>query len=389
MPRKKKSASPGQSELLDITATLRTAACVPALREAVKAWRAGGHKGITDTTRILLNHWFRTDHKLPSGRPFRYHDSQREAIETLIFVWEHEKVRDRKTLLERYAQHQTDIRLPLYDQFARYCVKMATGSGKTKVMSLAIAWQYLNASRESDSVAKDYAKTILLLAPNIIVFERLKSDFAGERIFRADPVIPKELEIFWDFKCVLRGDGETAHSDGMLFLTNIQQFYERADRTNEDEPEAMTAVLGSKPPSQKLELTDFGDRIALRAGPLLVVNDEAHHTHDEDSEWNKIVRNLHQKNALAMQLDFSATPRFQKGQIFPWTISDYPLKQAILDGIVKRPMKGVAHINEPKSEIASVKYRGYLTAAVERWREYRDQLAQLKKKPILFVMLNS
>jgi type III restriction enzyme len=390
MPRKKKqAASPNQTELLDITARLKTGVCVPALREAVKAWRAGGYKGITDTTRLLLNHWFLTDHKLRTGRPFKYHHSQQEAIETLVFVWEYEKVRTRKALLERYATASPDLRLPPYDEFARYCVKMATGSGKTKVMALAVAWQFFNAARETDEVAKDYAKTFLLLAPNVIVFERLKLDFAGGRIFRADPVIPKELEIFWDFDCVIRGDTEKAHSEGTLFLTNIQQFYERPDRSNDDEPDIMTEVLGSKPPTKKLELTDFGERIAMRAGHLLVVNDEAHHTHDEDSEWNRIIRNLHIKTPLSAQLDFTATPRFQKGGIFPWTICDYPLKQAILDGIVKRPVKGIAKIQEAKSEIASVRYKAYLTAGVERWKEYREQLKPLKKKPILFVMMNS
>ena len=92
---------------------------------------------------------------------------------------------------------------------------------------------------------------------------------------------------------------------------------------------------------------------------------------------------------MTAQLDFSATPRFQKGAIFPWTISDYPLKQAILDNIVKRPMKGIAKIEEAKSQIASVRYRGYLAAAVERWREYREQLSALKRKPVLFIMMNS
>lgn len=100
MPRRPKpGASKAQGELLDITANLRTGPCVPALREAVKAWRAGGYKGITETTRILLNYWFKTDHKLPSGRPFKYHASQQAAIESLIFVWEFEKVRTRKALL--------------------------------------------------------------------------------------------------------------------------------------------------------------------------------------------------------------------------------------------------------------------------------------------------
>ena len=104
MPRKKKTAGPpSQTELLDIVGKLRTGPCVPALREAVKAWKAGDYKGVTDTTRILLNHWFSTDHKTRTGLPFRYHESQQEAIETLIFVWEYEKVRTRKGLLERYA----------------------------------------------------------------------------------------------------------------------------------------------------------------------------------------------------------------------------------------------------------------------------------------------
>jgi len=265
---------------------------------------------------------------------------------------------------------------------------MATGSGKTKVMSLAVAWQFLNAVREQNEVSRDYAKTFLILAPNIIVFERLKIDFAGGRIFRADPVIPRELEIFWDFDCVMRGEAETAYADGTLFLTNIQQFYERPVRSEDDEPEAMTEVLGPAPPTKKLELADFGERIAMRAGKLLVINDEAHHAHEEENEWNKVIRGLHSKTSLTAQLDFSATPRFQKGAIFPWTIYDYPLKQAILDGIVKRPMKGIAKVAEAKSEHASIRYQPYLTAGVERWREYCEQLRPLERKPILFIMMS-
>jgi type III restriction enzyme len=111
--------------------------------------------------------------------------------------------------------------------------------------------------------------------------------------------------------------------------------------------------------------------------------------HDEDSGWNNIIRNLHRKTPLSAQFDFTATPRFQKGGILPWTICDCPLKQAIVDGIVKRPVKGIAKIQEAKSEIASVRYKAYLNAGVERWKECREQLKPLKKKPILFVMMNS
>ena len=242
--------------------------------------------------------------------------------------------------------------------------------------------------REGAKISKDCCGTFLIIAPNVIVFERLKTDFAGGRIFHVDPIIPKQFEIFWDFNCILRGEQERGYSPGEIFLTNIQQFYERWQRNNADEPEAMTGVMGSKPPLKKMELSDFSERIALRGGNLVVINDEAHHTHDEDSEWNNVIRRLHKENPMTMQVDFTATPRFQKGQLFPWTIFDYPLKQAILDNIVKRPVKGIAKVEEAKSQIASVRYRAFLTAGVERWREYQEQLKPLNKKPILFIMLN-
>ncbi|HJT78147.1 MAG TPA: hypothetical protein VJ739_13165, partial [Gemmataceae bacterium] len=113
--------------------------------------------------------------------------------------------------------------------------------------------------------------------------------------------------------------------------------------------------------------------------------------HDEDSKWNLCIRRLHAAVAggLAAQFDFTATPRHTKGQLFSWTVYDYPLKQAILDNIVKRPLKGIARgITEQKSEVASTRYQAYLAAGVERWKEYRDQLAPLGRKPILFVMMN-
>jgi type III restriction enzyme len=93
---------------------------------------------------------------------------------------------------------------------------------------------------------------------------------------------------------------------------------------------------------------------------------------------------------ILAQLDYTATPRYSKGALFTWTVYDYPLKQAIIDGIVKKPVKGIAvGIQEARSDIASTRYRAYLTAGVERWREYREQLSPLNKKPVLFVMLNS
>lgn len=404
MPRSKRVAE-AQASLLE--AHVPTAPCVPAIREAVKAWKEGGCKGITDTTSILLNYWFRTDHRLPTGRAFAFHPFQRDAIETLVYLWEAAKIRRQKDLLETFAPTTRDIRLLQYDIFPRYAVKMATGSGKTKVIALTFAWQYFNAVAEGDEAC---ARSALLIAPNVIVFERLRTDFAGGRIFKTDPIIPPELRIHWDVEFYIRGDPERASSLGAFYLTNVDQLH-RDDETDDDEPDVMTAVLGPKPPANPNAIEDFDRRIVKRGWPCLVINDEAHHTHDEDSAWNGVIRRLHTDLAgrptplslkgtvgdrtggegagLVAQLDFSATPRHQKGALFSWTIFDYPLKQAIIDNVVKRPVKGIATgIQEARSNVASTKYKAFLTAGVERWREYRDQLSRLNKKPILFVMMN-
>ena len=382
----KKRVPQQQKGLFDLQEYLNTAPCVPAIREAVTKWRDGGYKGVTGTTRELLNHWFYTDHILHNGRSFSYYTCQRESMEALIYIYEIEKLRTRKALLEKFAYQTKDLRLPPYDEFARYCIKMATGTGKTKVMSLVIAWQYFNAVRENDD---EFAKTFLIIAPNVIVFDRLKTDFQGGVVFRTDPLFPKHYELFWDFEFYMRGDSERAHSIGALYLSNIQQFYERPTKSKTEEPEELTALLGASPQTHKLAVTDFTERIGKRDGQLLVLNDEGHHTHDEENEWNKVIHKLHKDRPITAQLDFSATPRYSKGALFAWTVYDYPLKQAILDNIVKRPIKGISKIEEAKSEISSVRYAGFLTASVERWREYHDQLKPLSKKPVLFIMMTS
>jgi type III restriction enzyme len=377
----------GQQNLLEARVT--TAPCVPALRTAVAEWRDSRYPGCTRTTRILLNYWFHTEHRLSNGTSFRYHDAQRAALETLVYVFEVAQTRRHRDLLERFAPNVPGIHVLQHDDFARYCVKMATGSGKTKAMALATAWQYFNAVAEGRD---DYARTFLLLAPNVIVFERLRADFTAGRIFRVDPVVPPELDVFWDLECYMRGEPERADSQGALYLANIQQFYEHSPGTEVDEPIELAAVLGPKPtPGADDSTADIAGRISSRGARCVVLNDEGHHTHDETNEWNRIIRRLHSgvPGGLAGQLDFSATPRYSRGGLFTWTIYDYPLKQAIIDSVVKRPMKGMtAGIGEQPSDVASVRYQAYLTAGVERWREYRDQLAALNKKPILFVMMN-
>ena len=256
MPRRPKD-NVDQLGLLE--ARVSTAPCVPGIRDKVKAWRDGGYKGATDTTRLLLNHWFYNDHRLPNGCKFEYHYFQREAVETLIYLYEVANIRRHKNLVETFATRR-DLRLLQYDEFARYCVKMATGSGKTKVMSLVIAWQFFNAVAEARD---DFAKTFLLIAPNVIVFERLRTDFEGGQIFNTDPVIPNELRVYWDFQCYMRGESERAGSLGALYLSNVQQFYER-DNGESNEPAHCVKCWVTPPPAREIWLWRMLTSASLR-----------------------------------------------------------------------------------------------------------------------------
>jgi type III restriction enzyme len=382
----RKARNPAQASFIENFGT--TAPAVPAVRQAVSEWRAASYRGVTDTTRRLLNFWFYTDHKGRDGRPFAYHDAQREAVESLIYVYEVAGTRSLTDLYQTFITRElaATIHLPDEDPFARYAIKMATGSGKTKVMALAIAWQYFNAVREA---RPDFARSFLIIAPNVIVFERLATDFASGRVFRADPVIPREFAIDWDMQTYMRGESERATSLGAVYLTNIQQLYNRTEG-DDGETDIMTALLGSRPPASLSPGDRFRERLLERSdGPLMVLNDEAHHTHDDDLKWNQTIRELADTHphGLALQTDFSATPRYTSGSLFAWTITDYPLKQAIMDRIVKRPVKGVTNIGEVQSDVPYRRYEPFMVAAVERWREYRDALANMGKKPLLFVMM--
>ena len=153
----------------------------------------------------------------------------------------------------------------------------------------------------------------------------------------------------------------------------------------------MTACSGRKPPARTMESRTSSTGSWLAAVPCLVVNDEAHHTHDEESEWNKSIRRLHasRSGGLACATRLYRDPPPHQGTALLLDRVRLSAQAGHPRQIVKRPLKGVAKgIIEQRSEIASTRYQAYLTAGVERWREYRDQLAPLGKKPILFVMMN-
>lgn len=368
------------------------ATCAPAVAHAVREWRDAGYPGATDTTRRLLAWWFDTDHEV-DGRPFAFYLAQREAVESLIYVYEVARRRNNLELLGAFLANP-DVRLLQDGDFARYAVKMATGSGKTMVMALSVVWSYLNAVNEPDCA--DYATSFLIIAPNVIVFERLQGDFAGGEVFRKFQMVPPEYVAQWsDVRFFMRGDKADVGSGGAVYLTNVQQLYDapqgNSRRSSGSAPAAIANLLGPRASDAPAERDDFDDRIVRRSAPVMVINDEAHHTHDEQSTWNKTIRGLQERiggKRFMAQLDFSATPRFGGGELFPWVIYDYPLRQAIEDGIVKQPIRGeILDAGEVASDDAAVRYGAYITAAVNRWREYRDKLAPLGKKPVLFVMM--
>ena len=164
------------------------------LRAAVRDFRDSQYAGVSDTSRELLYHWFETDHtaieKDGVAVPFRYYFCQREAIETLIYLYESRGIRNLSALTGDFGGPDAERAAlgidPLEDQWAKYAFKIATGAGKTKIMSLAMVWSYFHSLRESGS---DLARHFVVVAPNLTVFERLKEDFGDGKIFDADPLV--------------------------------------------------------------------------------------------------------------------------------------------------------------------------------------------------------
>jgi len=356
---------------------------VPRIREAVDGWREQGYPGVTDTTRRLLTFWFFEDHQV-NRKWFGYYFCQREAIETLIYLYEVAKAHRFIDLMQQFGRWAL-VYDPSTDRYPRYVFKMATGSGKTKVMSLAVVWSYFNAIFEPDS---QLPKTFLIIAPNVIVFERLKIDFEDGKIFRKDPLIPPEWANDWQMTVILRDAPMPSTTRGTLYLTNVQRLYERGEEPPDTPVEAL---LGPKPKKETLTSEELLDRIASH-GELMIMNDEGHHLHLDDMVWNQRIIAMHEKleavgSELTAQLDFTATPRTQKGRLFPEIIVDYPVMQAIEDGIVKRPILGeIGGDIEIPSAKASVRWRQRIDAGVAKWKEFWEELGKSGHKPILFIM---
>lgn len=355
---------------------------VNGVRAEVDAWRANGYPGACGTTLRLFHYWFAEDHQTPDGLPFQFYFCQREAVETFVFLHEVRRVRSFLALMP-FASEPVMID-PREQGRARFVFKMATGSGKTKAMALCIAWSYFHALYEDDSPMTTHA---LLVAPNVIVFERLREDFENAAIFLRDPIVPPEWRSDFDFKVILQDELTPETTRGVLYLTNIHRLYE--DRA----PAAQNPVAALVGPAVKKDIDSVSseelfDRIASHPR-LLVVNDEAHHVHDRELEWWRTIERLDEQceEGVVAQLDFSATPKDQQGNLFREIVVDYPLAQAVEDGIVKVPVIGeIGGPVELPATNAAERYRQWLEAGVARWRKFSEELGKAGKRPILFVM---
>lgn len=386
---------------------------VNGIRRAVDEWRDAGYPGASTTTSELFHWWFEMS-AATSADGFAPYWGQREAVESLAYLVEIAHLTDVRRLIGEYAEvagttllpdgvtFETDmdgnrfakvptersaelIQLPP-ENLARFACKMATGSGKTLVMALVIVWSYFHARREK---ASPLSTNFLVVAPNVIVFERLRVDFENGHVFSDRSLIPPGW--MFDLKVILRGEASEPGGGGNLFVTNIQQLYET--RSEWTPLNAVDALLGGKPTGNAatqgrsmLERLRSLDR-------LMVLNDEAHHVHDEDLMWNRTLLGLHQRlpEGLAAWLDFSATPRFQSGAHFPWTVCDYPLAQAVEDRIVKAPM--ILHLVDKPDPGAITganvvdKYGDWIVAGIDRLNVHAKAFKDIRDtKPVMFVM---
>ncbi|MDE0014740.1 MAG: DEAD/DEAH box helicase family protein, partial [Candidatus Poribacteria bacterium] len=222
---------PDQSLLFDLDYGKLLPPLVQKIREQVKTWRDNKYSGASETSKALLNWWFnelhlrdQTDNTVSE---FQYYFAQREAIETIIYLYDVVKVRDKFDLMR--FDSSGAVSTGLFDEdWRRFVIKMATGTGKTKVMSLAIAWSFFHKLYEQDS---ELSRNFLVIAPNIIVLDRLYQDFQGLRIFFEDPVLPDNgfEGNNWrdDFQLTLHVQDEvrTVRPTGNIFLTNIHRVY--------------------------------------------------------------------------------------------------------------------------------------------------------------------
>jgi type III restriction enzyme len=341
---------------------------VNALRDDVRRWRGSGYRGATDTTKELLRYWWRED------RPRRLFFCQLEAAETVIYLNEI-RMQGGKLLSpapKRPFEPQSTSEMlaaalydspgdPALEPLLRMACKMATGSGKTVVMALLLAWSFCNRGKTPSD--ERFPNAALVVCPNLTIKERLQvlRPEAADNYFAAFDLVPTRL------RPLLQG--------GKVLVENWHAFLPRSEH---DEGGKSYAVVNKGPEGPRAfarrVLGDLYDR-----APILVFNDEAHHAwrpsplventqtanvsvaelEEEIEEATIWVEGLDKLNAavgVACCIDLSATPFYiggsghVEGSPLPWIVSDFGLVDAIESGIVKIPRLPVLDDTKKKDD---------------------------------------
>lgn len=323
------------------------------LRGYVDTWRALPNPQqwqVTPETARLLQHW--RQHQFQNQRPFF---CQIEAVETAI--WLTEVAPKMGATGKKFREHLVGANAMSNPDLFRIALKLATGAGKTTVMAMLIAWQTVNAVRHSGS--KQFTRGFLIVAPGLTIKDRLRV------------LLPQDPESYYVSREIVPGDMLGDIKRAVIVITNYHAFKLR--ETMEVTAAGRALLQGRGAPLQTLETE--GEMIK-RVMPalmgiknVLVINDEAHHCYrakpkeaeadiddlkgdDKDEAkknneaarlWISGIEAVKRKLGVPTVFDLSATPFFLRGSgyaegtLFPWTMCDFSLMDAIECGIVKLP----------------------------------------------------
>ncbi|MFZ1508604.1 MAG: DEAD/DEAH box helicase family protein [Anaerolineae bacterium] len=369
-PRKRKGSGQQQQFIFDEGAGLSTqqqqydpTPIINALRQRVDQWRAipnAAHWGVTPETARLLEHW--RHHPFNNARPFF---CQIEAVETAIWLTEvAPNDRTGKVFLEHLANANHDAN----PELMRLALKLATGAGKTTVMAMIIAWQTVNAVRRPNS--KKFTRGFLIVTPGLTIRDRLRV------------LLPNDPDSYYQDRELVPNDMLGDLDRAKIVITNYHAFLRRERLELSRGGRALLQGRGAA-----LDTLETEGQMIQRVMPdlmgmknILALNDEGHHcyrekpTHEDEGDLAGDDRDEAQKNneaarvwisgleavnrqlGLARVMDLSATPFFLRGSgyaegtLFPWTMSDFSLMDAIECGIVKLPRVPVAD-NIPGEEM--------------------------------------
>jgi len=336
------------------------------MRREVEGWRARNWNGVTPYTRKLLAYWAAS----PPIRDDPVLFCQREAAETAIFLAEvagRKGFGDYRSLLEPLNRDHNDG-LP------RVGLKMATGTGKTVVMAMLIAWQTINKVMTPRDTR--FAKRFLVVTPGITIRDRLGvlHPEREDSYYRERDLVPADL---WE-----------ALLQAQVEIVNYHAFLARDAKEIQGVAANTRKLLRGANPDLADAFRETPDMVAARIlrpfgaakGEIVVMNDEAHHCYQdkllEDSDekvdkeeternrdarvWFRGLLDLQRKTGIKTVYDLSATPYYLKGSgynegfIYPWVVSDFSLMDAIESGIVKVPRipvdddassKGLVYLN--------------------------------------------